>query len=1312
MAERSITVLVRANTADYAAGMAQAAARTRALADAARFAGAGVRGMEGHARRARGGLTQVAQGAAASERSLSALGTTGTGALGSLRGGITSAMAPMAGFATLMGTGLGLATVIEQGNQFNTTVESWGVITGATRDELQQMRTTAKALGNDMDLPKSTAADAAQAMLELSKSGFTARDSMASARDTIVLATAAEVEIGDAAMMASDMMQQFGLSAKETARVTDTLTNAANASSISLVDVYNSMKYAGPPAKALKISLEDVATAIAGMGNAGVKGEMAGTQLRGSLSRLAKPTRQMHQAMKKLNLVAFDQEGRFKGLRYVTETLTKAKKNLSDKEFIAATQATFGMEAYTGWVAIAEQGLGVWDKNAAKIREQGSALELARAKTKGLGGAMAGLQSQLTAAGTAIYESIAPPLEKGTRAVGNLVNKAIPLIPAAFNKAKEAVTGFAGLVGDAFHTVEPALMPVVSTVGSAASAFASLPGPIMASVAASAGIVLMRNRIQSMGSSIAAIPGQFRDAARASQTMATSTAAGTIQLGRFGQAVGAIGQRVPVIAQMQSAFINSAVGANRFGRTAGTAAAATVGLRAAGAGLVGLLGGPMGVALTGATLAAGLWADANAKAKEKAAEHAESVARFKDALLESNGAISSNVKSLVIQEMQQTKVGDTGKNMLRVADDLGIAHRRLYDAVMTNGPAYNDLKAHLQDVVKEGTSYNTTQYNTQVVQTAAAKSAQRLLDELGVLRGKFTEGRDGAEEYRKALSEATPYTSTLTDALKKLGDSSASAADKTSALKQALDILQGKQQDAQQATDSHRRAVREHQEAVKQAAKDTGVWGNALLDSKGALDVSHKAADGLKTSLDRLKEAALAQAQAAYESGEYNGTKYTSGLKAAEAAMKDNRDAALQMARDYGISRDKAEQLVNQLGLIPADVKSVLTLAGAGTVTRELAGIKQLLDQQKDRKVITVQALTKDAEGLLTQLGFKVERLPDGTVKVTAQTAEAWEALRNLNGAELADKVQKLKGDASDAKAKHAEVNGLSLGDKIQKFNGDASDALRKQADAIRKGKELEAQNPTQHLRGDGSGASAARQSAYRGGAQLNNTVFTQHLSGDESGARQARLTAQAGGNQLERDRKTQHIDGDNSAAWSAIRAITSFVMPTKTISIVADVVGKAKELLGFSAGGIVEAYADGGIRGVRAPRRAEAHSAQIAHAGAYRVWSEPETGGEAYIPLGPAKRARSKKITEDVVARFGGQVAWTPTVRQAAPAPALPARVLDQMVTAVADAISAARAGPQGPALHVEHYHQSGGASASQVAAELDWKLRTRLGR
>ena len=63
--------------------------------------------------------------------------------------------------------------------------------------------------------------------------------------------------------------------------------------------------------------------------------------------------------------------------------------------------------------------------------------------------------------------------------------------------------------------------------------------------------------------------------------------------------------------------------------------------------------------------------------------------------------------------------------------------------------------------------------------------------------------------------------------------------------------------------------------------------------------------------------------------------------------------------------------------------------------------------------------------------------------------------------------------------------------------------------------------------------------------------------------------------------------------------------------------------------GGHVEFFGNGGIR--------ENHVAQMARAGTVRVWAEPETEGETYIPHARSKRARSEQILAETATMFGG---------------------------------------------------------------------------
>lgn len=73
------------------------------------------------------------------------------------------------------------------------------------------------------------------------------------------------------------------------------------------------------------------------------------------------------------------------------------------------------------------------------------------------------------------------------------------------------------------------------------------------------------------------------------------------------------------------------------------------------------------------------------------------------------------------------------------------------------------------------------------------------------------------------------------------------------------------------------------------------------------------------------------------------------------------------------------------------------------------------------------------------------------------------------------------------------------------------------------------------------------------------------------------------------------------------------------------------------------------GMRGMGGPTTTSAmgdifdgHQPQIARGGHTRIWAEPETGGEAYIPLrNDHRRPRAKSILEQTASEMGGAVSW-----------------------------------------------------------------------
>lgn len=131
-----------------------------------------------------------------------------------------------------------------------------------------------------------------------------------------------------------------------------------------------------------------------------------------------------------------------------------------------------------------------------------------------------------------------------------------------------------------------------------------------------------------------------------------------------------------------------------------------------------------------------------------------------------------------------------------------------------------------------------------------------------------------------------------------------------------------------------------------------------------------------------------------------------------------------------------------------------------------------------------------------------------------------------------------------------------------------------------------------------------------------------------------------------------------NDRASGVVDSVNNKKISDKSFSIVGVLSGVSdavRNMLGMYNGGIlggngVQKFANGGFSGIKKPvvkayanGGTEKHVAQIAR-GAWpvRVWAEPETGGEAYVPLHPSKRVRSLKILEEVASMFGYSLAKT----------------------------------------------------------------------
>ena len=172
-------------------------------------------------------------------------------------------------------------------------------ITGATGDQFNRLRDTAKRLGAET---RFSATQAAEGMLFLARAGFSTNQVLASVEGTLQLAQAGALDLGRAADIASNILTGFRLQAEQTGRVVDVLALAANSSNTTVGQLGDAMKFVAPVAAGLGLQIETVAAAIGALSDAGLQASLAGTGLRRVLAELESPSTKTAGILRSLGL--------------------------------------------------------------------------------------------------------------------------------------------------------------------------------------------------------------------------------------------------------------------------------------------------------------------------------------------------------------------------------------------------------------------------------------------------------------------------------------------------------------------------------------------------------------------------------------------------------------------------------------------------------------------------------------------------------------------------------------------------------------------------------------------------------------------------------------------------------------------------------------------------------------------------------------------------------------------------------------------------------------------------------------------------
>lgn len=571
-------------------------------------------------------------------------------------------------------------------------------------------------------------------------------------------------------------------------------------------------------------------------------------------------------------------------------------------------------------------------------------------------------------------------VSEGFQKVFRAVDSASPMFDSLLSMSGELSDTFGGTLGNTLKSAAPTIKVLADGASTMAQAFGKLPAPVQAMVGmyatfGKAGISaynsLKRGMLQNIESTL-----QYRKTLSQLGITSQETAISMSELVRAmarlksGQTAGVLTGEVSNIRQMGAAADETTTKLNRMNRAQAGGSAATgvaagagstglvrgVGEAAEGAarktgllktalsGVVDFLGGPVGIAIGGATTALSLAGSAISSYNDAAA-HTQSVNRtvadsFKN--VQSGAADASTAVSKAKKTVSKNwadkdygwKLPDSNaveklfsgvtkwvspfKDSSKAADALGISVKQLNSAATGTNDAYDKMHKKLEDIKNDqqwvmGANGQMVNANEQ-----QAEAAERLL---GVLEDSHT-------EWVKGMKVASDWIGSADS----VANVSALAADKLSLLSESLAAnnyeLEGNSKNAQ----TNRKMMADYANSALLAAK------NIIYAGNGSAEANQKAKN----------------------------------------AVYSARQEIIQMAEQCGMSAEAAAALADQMGLIPDNVSTKFDLTNMDSAKAQVQDYIDQLELTKGQKEIILDLVQKGDITSFDQLAGAVKALMGG----------------------------------------------------------------------------------------------------------------------------------------------------------------------------------------------------------------------------------------------------------------------------------------------------------------------------------------------
>lgn len=403
--------------------------------------------------------------------------------------------------------GIGLGFAIRTGIKFDQVMSTVQAATQGSKKDFDRLRAAAILWGTKTQF---SASEVAGGMLEMGKSGFSAKQTLAALPAVLNAATAAGEDLTTVSNIIVNTLTGLHMAASQTSIVADGLTFAANDTTASISDFGQALKYITPVAHGANMGFHQINAALIALAKTGIRGTMAGTAVRGMLTDMQAPSKIAAERMKELHLSFRDANGNMRPFSRNIDTLNSKLKGMKKGDADKFLRDLFGVQQ----IAAARQFLSVGGDGLRKFEMQsrksnGAAKKFADTMRDNLGGDMKKFKGTAESAAIKLSDDLAPSMRKVVQYATQLIKKFNEMDPKtrkiissglALTAVFLTIAGVIGVVGGA----------VVSGIGMMVIAGAPLVGFIAGIISIVSSLVMaMRVWIAFSGGKLGALKAIF-----------------------------------------------------------------------------------------------------------------------------------------------------------------------------------------------------------------------------------------------------------------------------------------------------------------------------------------------------------------------------------------------------------------------------------------------------------------------------------------------------------------------------------------------------------------------------------------------------------------------------------------------------------------------------------------------------------------------------------------------------------------------------------------------------------------------------------